>query len=607
MRLQFRLIMRFIKRLPFSKVPSHPYQKDVNRFPLLPAGVVFLTLLILIAFSWRAATRAVEDDKKNKITERSALVESSIKGRLSAYEDVLHAANGFVNSSATAPTRDQWNKFVLSMELGGRYPGILGTGYAVEVAAADIDAFEQNIRAQGLPKFDVLPETGAPVKTVAIHYQEPARNSDPVTGYDMLSDPLRKTAIEQARDGDQVVLTSPLTLRVDAAKPQPAMIMYLPVYNTDLPTNTVDERRRALKGFAFMPFRAKEFINNTVEVNSSDFGFTIKSGDTQLYSNIDSPEKAAFKTIESHDFDVYGQKWRIEYYASDAIVSTALRNRPNGAIWGGLIFSLSVASSVYLLVRRRILDQAYYEERKLQTAKDDLLSLASHQLRTPATGVKQYIGMVLQGYVGPVEEEQGKMLNLAYESNERQLRIINEFLYMAKADAGRIVVSRNPFNLTTLVEEVIRDQNSELEKAGHKLIRHLTPNVMIIGDMHSIRMIIENLVNNAIKYTPDNGTIHVRLKKQDKKAVISVKDSGVGIRASDFAKLFKQFSRIPNSLTANTTGSGIGLYLSKHLAKLNKGDVEISTSKVGRGSTFTASFPLQSVKNITAYKYIKRG
>ena len=247
-----------------------------------------------------------------------------------------------------------------------------------------------------------------------------------------------------------------------------------------------------------------------------------------------------------------------------------------------------------LVVRANSDDINAQKQHAVEVAKDELLSLASHQLRTPATGVKQYVGMVLQGYAGKVPAKQRTLLEKAYASNDRQLRIINEILHMAKIGSGRIVLAKQPTSLNELVADIVSEQLPDIESSKHKITVILPKKPLVVSaDTHMLRMAIENVLSNAIKYTPLGGRIKVRVSSTNTQAVVSVQDSGVGINDTDIDKIFHQFSRLQNEMSQQVGGTGIGLYLAKNLAELHNGSIEVS-SRSGVGSTFTIRLPLGS-------------
>ncbi len=266
--------------------------------------------------------------------------------------------------------------------------------------------------------------------------------------------------------------------------------------------------------------------------------------------------------------------------------------RADSVLLLGLLTAVLAPAVLALWLRASTNDFNAQRDKAVELAKDELLSLASHQLRTPATGVKQYVGMVLQGFAGKVPPKQRLLLEKAYASNDRQLRIINEILHMAKIGSGRIVLSKQPTSLNELVKDIISEQRPDIEAARHtiKVVMPKKP-VVVSADVHMLRMSIENVLSNAIKYTPSGGQITVNVGSAKNRAFVAVEDNGVGISAADINRIFGQFSRLQNEMSQQVGGTGIGLYLSKHLAELHGGSVKVE-SRPGIGSIFTISLPL---------------
>ena len=239
----------------------------------------------------------------------------------------------------------------------------------------------------------------------------------------------------------------------------------------------------------------------------------------------------------------------------------------------------------------KLLQKRNEELEIINKTKEEFVALASHQLRTPATAVKQYLGMVLQGYAGSISDMQTDMLQKAFDSNERQIQIINQILNTARADTGRLIMTLAPIDIVTLVKIIVEDLRSTIEGHQHTLFVEL-PKTKIIMNVDSgyIRMALENLINNADKYTPENGSIKVSLKNLQTKVLINVEDSGVGIAKIDIDKLFIKFSRIHNPLSIRAGGSGIGLYLAGEIVRLHDGVVNVS-SKLGKGTIFSMELP----------------
>lgn len=235
------------------------------------------------------------------------------------------------------------------------------------------------------------------------------------------------------------------------------------------------------------------------------------------------------------------------------------------------------------------------EERRqlkvLNKAKDEFISLASHQLRTPATGVKQYIGMLLEGYAGKISKQQRSMLRHAFDSNEREITIINDLLRVAQLDAGKVHLHVAKTNMTSLIQDVLDEQKSAF-KARQQTITFAAGKTSIMApiDAARMRMVLENLIDNAGKYTPDGKKIEVGLAKKAGRVLVTVADEGIGIEPEDKEKIFEKFARLESPLSVAAEGSGLGLYWTKQIIDLHGGSISVD-SKPGEGSTFTLSLP----------------
>lgn len=245
----------------------------------------------------------------------------------------------------------------------------------------------------------------------------------------------------------------------------------------------------------------------------------------------------------------------------------------------------------YSLGRKEVEQQRLEHIMELGRTKDEFISLASHQLRTPATGVKQYIGMILEGFVGDITPGQRDILTKAYESNERQLRIVSDLLKVARVDAGKVQLKKSDVDVSALVRDVIKEQQSTY-KARHQTVKLKIPRKRIMAwiDKDRIRMVVENLCDNASKYSGDSKPITVTVDDDGNRVTVSVKDEGVGIAEKDQSKLFAKFSRIHNSLSTQVGGTGLGLYWANKIVDLHGGVIEVE-SKQDHGSTFTIRLP----------------
>lgn len=230
-------------------------------------------------------------------------------------------------------------------------------------------------------------------------------------------------------------------------------------------------------------------------------------------------------------------------------------------------------------------------ERALDTAKSEFVSLASHQLRTPATGVKMLLSMLRDGYAGRLNHKQQELFDKAYQANERQLHIVNDILNVARIEAGKITLSTKPIDMAELVRESVAQQSAHISMRRQHLTLKLprTPQ-LVQADRSFLSIAIDNILSNACKYTQEGGSIAVNMRAYKGTARVSVRDTGIGISKQKMPELFQKFNRIDNGLTDGVEGSGLGLYIAKHIVELHGGTIWAQSRK-GDGTVFTIALP----------------
>lgn len=243
-------------------------------------------------------------------------------------------------------------------------------------------------------------------------------------------------------------------------------------------------------------------------------------------------------------------------------------------------------------LERQLLKEQNEQLTQLSATKDEFIALTSHQLRTPATGVKQYIGMLMQGYAGPVTPDQEQFLERAFESNERQLHIIEDILRVAKLDMGKTQIQRQLYDIRSLMSNILDEQAERFDARSMQLNTDFPAEPVLAPiDPAQLHMAIGNIVDNAIKYSPDNHSVHVLLRSLPNGSVrLEVSDEGVGIAKADREKLFQKFSRIHNPRSIEVGGTGLGLYWTKQIIELHGGRIEVR-SRLGHGTRFIITLP----------------
>lgn len=231
---------------------------------------------------------------------------------------------------------------------------------------------------------------------------------------------------------------------------------------------------------------------------------------------------------------------------------------------------------------------------QLDKLKNDFVSIASHELRTPMTAIKSYLWMALKRADMPLSERMQKYLSRAYISTERLINLVNDMLNVSRIESGSIEINPKEFDIVSLVDESLQMFIPRANEKNIKteIIKEKIPSVF--ADPDKVTRVFLNLLGNALKFTPDGGVITVSFFTDGKVVEISIKDNGVGISRDDLSRLFKKFGRLDNSYVAAATsgGTGLGLYISKSLVELMGGKIWARSEGEGKGTTFTFSLPV---------------
>ncbi len=231
-------------------------------------------------------------------------------------------------------------------------------------------------------------------------------------------------------------------------------------------------------------------------------------------------------------------------------------------------------------------------EQNIDKMKNEFISLASHQLRTPLAAIKWYTEMLLKGDAGKLLPEQTEYANTIYSSTQRMIDLVNLLLNISRIESGRITIEPVPTDLKKMVDEVVQEVKIRYAEKQHTYtVKYNEPVPIINVDPRLIRQVYINLLTNAAKYTPDKGQIGVELTKNNTDIISSISDTGYGIPDQDQDKLFGKFFRGLKSVTRENGGTGLGLYLVKDIIDLSHGKIWFK-SKESKGTTFYFSIPL---------------
>ncbi|MBI4128968.1 MAG: PAS domain-containing protein [Parcubacteria group bacterium] len=234
-------------------------------------------------------------------------------------------------------------------------------------------------------------------------------------------------------------------------------------------------------------------------------------------------------------------------------------------------------------------------EHALARTKSEFISIAAHQLRTPLSAIKWTMESVLSGEMGSLSDEQKKFLFRAAESNERMIHLVNDLLDVARIEEGRFGYRMR----VQSIEPLVRDIMEAAQLAAHA--KHVTLSADIPAralsplayDGDRLRLAFQNFLDNALSYTPEGGTVMVRVHEASGMIIVSFEDTGIGIPRHQIPRLFTKFFRAENAVKVKTDGTGLGLYLARNIIQRHAGEIDVS-SEPGRGSVFTVRLPIKT-------------
>lgn len=236
-------------------------------------------------------------------------------------------------------------------------------------------------------------------------------------------------------------------------------------------------------------------------------------------------------------------------------------------------------------------------EKNIEAMKSEFVSIAAHQLRTPLSAIKWTMTMLLDGDLGELNEGQKELVDKTYLSNERMVYLINDLLNVTRIEEGKYLYKPSLAQIEDIIDQLVENHSPILKKKkiNLKIEKSKVKIPTTAVDLEKITLAIENLLDNAIKYTPEGGNIFITLEKKEKDIFISIQDTGVGIPKDQQPRLFSKFFRAANVVRMETEGSGLGLFICKNIIEAHGGTIGF-TSEEGKGSTFYFNLPIKTIR-----------
>jgi signal transduction histidine kinase/ActR/RegA family two-component response regulator len=561
----------------------------------LPWFVLALFVVLTGLASWYVwrTTRAVDRARFDNAVQTT---HDAIVSRLDAYVNALTATRA-VAVADPAVQRDELRAYIRSLSVQTRYPGIQGIGFSVRVPPDEIEGLEIEMRQEGYRGFRVWPEgPRSEVHSIVLLEPQDERNRAAM-GYDMFTDPVRREAMVSARDRGRPIASAPVTLvqEIDRRK-QTGFLIYTPIYLTGSTPPTIEERREALVGFVYAPFRTDDLLRGIFgSQQRPEIGFEIFDGNELLHRTEDLPPDPRY-TAEDH-IEIGGRVWRVRWFSRrSGLAGASLFSA------GTLVGGLAIGVLLFLLIRVQLQAREQAEltaerlrvsEAELQRAnraKDEFLATLSHELRTPMTSIMGWSQMLDEEDLDDATRNQA--IDAIRKSARVQAQLIDDLLDVSRITAGKMRLDVKPIEVGPVVTAAIQTVQAAADAKGVRLHADLGDGIVVTGDPHRMQQVVWNLLSNAVKFTPADGDVFVVARSDDHSAVVEVRDTGHGIEPDFMPHLFERFRQADSSTTRSHMGLGLGLAIVRHLVELHGGTIAAESKGLGKGAVFRVKLPL---------------
>jgi signal transduction histidine kinase len=234
----------------------------------------------------------------------------------------------------------------------------------------------------------------------------------------------------------------------------------------------------------------------------------------------------------------------------------------------------------------------FQDARQASLAKTEFLNMAGHELRTPLAVIRGYLSLIATGAYGTPPEGWVSVLSLLEDKSAELSTMVESILVAARLQTGRVQVSRDEVDLDAVVQQAVSRASAAAALTGGAVVgRYTSTPVRALGDARQIGVIVDNLLANAVKYSPPPAAVTATLESRGGFAEVRIADRGRGIPRDHQARIFEEFVRVDDKETGLTSGTGLGLYIARQLAERYGGSLELEWSEPGRGSSFLLRLP----------------
>lgn len=598
-----------------SKIPDDPVREPASNsafFVILhhkvTAWVILVISLIFTAAAWHISNHFVQERAADRFAFQSADLRQGIAKRMLEYELMLRGATALFAASRDV-TRSEWRTYVEHLEIDRYFPGVQGIGFAEVIPSSARMAHTARIQAEGFPEYALYPEGERDAYTSIVYLEPFSGRNLRAFGYDMFSEPVRRQAMERARDSGEPALSGMVTLvQENGIDLQRGFLMYLPVYRSGMPIDDREQRRAALTGYVYSPFRIRDLLRGILGPRISDIDFEIydsdtPSPDTLLYASPEplsllsrgtEPNPVAFSNRDT--LMVAGRIWTLAVYAGPGYVTAADSNQSTLIAFGGILIDLLLFFIIASISRQQ--QQALALARLMTTE----VRQSQAQLADKACALEQ-TNRDLERFTEVLAHHIQEPVRMQYVFAQRLERMVPETL---PEDARRSLeyVQKGALRLRILIHDVLlylalkpvplsaahgsaqvacaaacKRLESKIAASGAVIACDPLPRVRL--SEARLADVFTALLDNALKYHhPERKPlIRIAAHLQTDHILFTITDNGIGIGEAFRTRVFGVFERLfPEH---RHPGTGIGLAMVKRILDQAGGSVWLEDGSEG--------------------------
>lgn len=600
--------------------------KIFNLSYLVLAVLILLTLGITYSFYKSAQTK-----DSIRFTNQVNRLHSSIENKINLYVALLKGSRGFIEATPEL-NRQKFAGYIDRLDLQNKHTGIQGIGFSKIIKLAEREAFMKKMRSEGFTEFNIYPNFERDSYQAVIFLEPFNERNRAIIGFDMSTETILREAMERARDTGNAAASAEIVLAPGDDDRQSGFFIYLPVYSEEFP-EAREKKRENLVGFVYSPFRSDDFLSEVYK-NTPDGDINIKIYDKEanaqnLLAQTEDVnlKKADFAGLGQVDFanitderhqtqtelNVAGRTWIIEYNALPSFAEQSSVSWTPLILLCGFAFSFMLFGMTYweaaaraetektaaeliavqkqrevLLVKER---EARLAAEQSNATKDEFIAIVSHELKTPLNAIAGW-ARILKNQDIPANTKE-----LALRKIDKNLRaqasLVEQLLSYSDIISGKSNLHKEQFDFSAAFDQVYEQVKPLANEKNIEFLKKIeSENAMICGDVDKLKIVVHNLLTNAVKFTQNGGKIEAALNRYDDEIQLTVKDNGRGIGVEFLPFVFERYKQADNPHTRDYGGLGLGLTISKHIVTLHQGKITAESGGKGKGAVFTINIPI---------------